>query len=251
MNCLLFQFGYSSDSRSRVLSKLSSAAPRSMVILPELWPLQAFNLPSRDSILDNQKEFQDLDESLFRNSIEKYVYVSAGSFPVFSNGQVFNANILYDGVNRQRFVYKKRNLFRHELNVFNRGTNAYQVNLEEFRVSGLICYDLRFPEMFRSPDNIASDLFIVHAAWPLSRIKQWRSLLISRAIENQAFVIGCNGVGEQDGLSLGGNSLAISPRGDIMCELGVEEGILDFELFIQEVLDFREEIPALQDFLNN
>ena len=85
--------------------------------------------------------------------------------------------------------------------------------VNSFTVTPAICYDLRFPELFRSALHFGSDLFVVLGCWPQNRIEHWVTLLRARAIENQqAFVIGVNRIGEDQGLEYGGRTMVITPK---------------------------------------
>jgi len=95
------------------------------------------------------------------------------------------------------------------------GTRVLTADVEGVFVTPLICYDLRFPEPFRAA-AAGTDLFVVIANWPQARRLHWSTLLRARAIENQAFVLGVNRVGEGDGLLYSGDSALIDPLGEIV-----------------------------------
>jgi len=101
-------------------------------------------------------------------------------------------------------------------------------DVDGVRVTPLICYDLRFPEPFRAAAD-RTDLFVVIANWPAARRAHWSTLLAARAIENQAYVLGVNRVGEGGGLSYDGGSTLLDPWGAVVAEAGVVggEGIAD------------------------
>jgi len=119
--------------------------------------------------------------------------------------------------------------------------------LAELRVALAVCYDLRFPELFRPAAVAGVDLFIVPAQWPAVRIAQWRALLVARAIENQCFVLGVNRAGRFRDTVFGGGSLLVSPQGEIRIDAGAEEGLFHGEVDAAEVLEWRERFPALRD----
>lgn len=96
-------------------------------------------------------------------------------------------------------------------------------------ISLFVCYDLRFPEIFQAAAGEA-DIFLVIANWPESRSQQWKTLLQARAMENQAYVVGVNCVGERDGISYTGDSAAFDVLGNTLGELSRQEGILICEL---------------------
>jgi len=115
-----------------------------------------------------------------------------------------------------------------------------------------ICYDLRFPEMFRIYGKNRVDIIVVIANWPVTRIKHWYALLKARAIENQCFVIGVNRTGNDPKLEYSGFSAIFDPMGE-------EKICLDFsnereretmavkEIDISEAQKVRNTFPFLQD----
>jgi predicted amidohydrolase len=92
-----------------------------------------------------------------------------------------------------------------------------------------------------------TDVYLVPANWPASRREHWMALLRARAIENQAYVVGCNRIGTGGGLSYSGDSLIISPLGEILASGSSEPTILIAEVSKDEVRAVREKFPFLQD----
>jgi predicted amidohydrolase len=115
------------------------------------------------------------------------------------------------------------------------------------RVNPAICYDLRFPELFRLGLKQGAEVIALGANWPRTRQEHWRTLLIARAIENQAFVLGTNRTGDDPYLSYIGGSIAIDPKGRILGELGSEVGVLSVEIDPQVVRTWRHDFPAWRD----
>jgi len=110
-----------------------------------------------------------------------------------------------------------------------------------------ICYDLRFPELFRHGIRLGAQAFVLGANWPAARIAHWRALCIARAIENQAYIIAANRTGSDPHLSYPGNSMVVGPKGEVLGELGDEEAVLSVEVDPQTVIDWRSTFPALND----
>ena len=122
------------------------------------------------------------------------------------------------------------------------------------RVQPAICYDLRFPELFRAGLKAGAELIALGACWPSVRQHHWRSLLIARAIENQCFVLGCNRVGDDPpkmdtfpGLHYAGGSIAVGPQGDVLGELDDKPGVLSVPLDPAEVRGWRDKFGAWKD----
>ncbi len=110
-----------------------------------------------------------------------------------------------------------------------------------------ICYDLRFPELYRSLLSASVNSYVVIANWPRPRTPHWRALLIARAIENQAFVWGVNRVGQGGGLDYEGCSLVVDPTGQILAEGDASEGWVEAELDFEALHAWRKAFPALLD----
>lgn len=103
---------------------------------------------------------------------------------------------------------------------FQAGTRPSPVAIGSDLVGGLVCYDLRFPEVAQLQCRQGADILLMSAQWPQARIGQWKTLLQARAIENQAFVLAANACGNWDGVQMGGHSLVIAPDGEILAEAG-------------------------------
>ena len=114
-------------------------------------------------------------------------------------------------------------------------------------IAPLICYDLRFPEVFRLAAHRGAEILTCGANWPDTRQHHWRSLLIARAIENQACVIGVNRIGRDPGLSYAGGSIIVGPKGDILAEAGDSAAVLRAELDLSALRSWRAAFPALSD----
>lgn len=147
-----------------------------------------------------------------------------------------------------QFRYRKIHPFTYggEDKHFRAGSEFVTVDIKGLRVSLFVCYDLRFADEFW---KIAADtdVYLVPANWPESRREHWMALLQARAIENQAYVIGCNRVGTGGGLTYSGDSLIFSPLGEILALGNNEPTTLIAEISADEVRTVREKFPFLQD----
>lgn len=110
-----------------------------------------------------------------------------------------------------------------------------------------VCYDLRFPELFRLGLKRGAQVFALGANWPAPRSHHWRALLIARAIENQAFVLGVNRCGSDPHLTYAGGAIAVGPKGEILGELGDQPGVLTVDLDPAALHAWRAEFPAIPD----
>lgn len=110
-----------------------------------------------------------------------------------------------------------------------------------------ICYDLRFPELFRAGLALGAECFTLGANWPVDRQFHWRTLAIARAIENQALVLAVNRTGADPHLRYAGGSIAIDAKGQILAEAKDEEAVLSVEIDSGAVREWRQTFPAWRD----
>lgn len=110
-----------------------------------------------------------------------------------------------------------------------------------------ICYDLRFPELFRRGLRAGAELFAIGANWPAPRAPHRRALLIARAIENQAFVLGVNRAGNDPASAYAGGTMAVGPKGDVLAEMDDQQGVLSLDLDLSDLRRWRDTFPAWRD----
>lgn len=115
------------------------------------------------------------------------------------------------------------------------------------KVCPLVCYDLRFPELFRAGRMLGAEVYFVIANWPAPRIGQWRALCIARAIENQAFVVAVSRVGKDPLTAYAGGSIVVGPKGDVIAEGGEREGPITAEIAASEARAWRAKFRVWQD----
>jgi omega-amidase len=147
--------------------------------------------------------------------------------------------------------YDKRHLFRmaKEHDHFTSGGRlAMTVQWRGFTFCPLICYDLRFPVFSRRRPELEYDVLIYVASWPAARRQAWRTLLKARAIENQAFVVGVNRIGQDgNGIEYSGDSVVHDYLGEPVAELADESAVTTVELDGDALRAFRERFPAHLD----
>lgn len=115
------------------------------------------------------------------------------------------------------------------------------------KISPFICYDLRFPEIFRPAAIAGAELIVVIACWPAIRSEHWVRLLQARAIENQCITIGVNRCGAEPGIAFDGRSCGFDEMGHPLFEADEEEQVVQFEIDASSVRAWREQFPALLD----
>ena len=166
------------------------------------------------------------------------------------NDKFYNHISIYKPHEAQEFCgYNKMNLFFPEKESFKAGGKINLFKLNNWTIASFICYDLRFPEIFREATKKGANLITIQAAWPAKRRAHWETLLRARAIENQVYIAAVNAVSESSDqkLPLAGTSLIISPNGDILAEGPTQnEAIISAELDREAERDYRKSFPVLE-----
>ncbi len=129
---------------------------------------------------------------------------------------------------------------------FRAGSDFTTVLVKGVRVSLFVCYDLRFADEFWALAD-DTDAYVIPANWPESRREHWIALLTARAIENQAYVIGCNRIGEGGNLAYSGDSRIIDPLGVVLADAGRKSTIIYADVDPLHVSAVRQKFPFLQD----
>lgn len=146
--------------------------------------------------------------------------------------------------------YDKRHLFRMggEDRHYAPGGAGLVVDWRGFRIAPLVCYDLRFPVWSRRRSGYDYDVLLYVASWPAPRRQAWRSLLVARAIENQAFAVGLNRVGaDGNGVPHAGDSVVHDFLGQPLVELADQPAVATVTLDRAALVAFRERFPAQLD----
>ncbi|ETR71322.1 MAG: carbon-nitrogen hydrolase family protein [Candidatus Magnetoglobus multicellularis str. Araruama] len=176
------------------------------------------------------------------------INVIAG-YPEKANTKARNVaiSINRNGIVIGRYIKNHPFSFAHEDEFYEPGNNLVVFELDHVRCSMFICYDLRFPELFRMVAKNVALIFVI-ANWPEVRQHHWESLLKARAIENQCFIIGVNRTGKDgNDLIYAGGSHVYHPTGESLSRGGKNQTYLVTELNIDDVANVRKEFPFLED----
>ena len=251
----LFQFdcesGVKSENLARAKKMILDAHPDkgSLVLLPEMFatgylPASLDDAAEDFSTSDSGETSQMLSEV---SSATQCTIMGAGI--TRATGGFFNHVSIYEpGNTRETAGYNKMNLFFPEREAFSPGKNINLFTIDHWRIASFICYDLRFPEIFREATKLGANLITIQAAWPAKRRAHWETLLKARAIENQVYIAAVNGVTANPHRPnpLAGTSLIISPTGDIIAQASPSrEEVLVAELDLQAEKDYRKQFPVL------
>jgi len=178
-----------------------------------------------------------------------YHIALGGSALELKDGRLYNTFTLIDAEGECRAVYRKLHLSGRlgEDQWLHAGDNFTLFDGVWGPVGLSICYDLRFPEVARRYALQGARLWLLSAQWTARRIRHWQALLRARAIENQMFVAGVNGVGSSGRATFGGLSAVIEPWGEPVAEAGGSEMLLTVEIDLDRADEARRRFPVLQD----
>ena len=242
-----FQFGEVEANFARASEWIAEAAGRGsdLILLPELW--------ASGYDLENWSKYASpLGEGLFSrlSDLANLHKIAIGSSLLEASGnKAYNTFVLYGTSGETMGVYRKIHRFRllNEEKWLGAGNELVLAETPWGQVGLAICYDLRFPEMFRPYAAAGSRLVLIVAEWPERRVVHWSKLLQARAIENQMFAAGVNKVGESQGVKLGGCSAVIDPWGVPLAEGDDAEDLCTTEIDLREADKARRYIPVFQD----
>jgi predicted amidohydrolase len=235
--------------RARATALVAGQRGADLVVLPELWLPGGFAFTT----------FSDLAEPLDGPTVSALAaaartvgaWVHGGSVVERADdGRLFNTSVLIAPDGSLAATYRKVHLFGFsggETSVLSPGSEVVTALVDGTVVGLSTCYDLRFPELYRALVDRGAELFLVPAAWPTPRVAHWSLLARARAVEDQAFVVAVNGCGDQDGLTMGGRSVVVDPRGEVLAEAADDEQVLVVTLDLTEVRTWRERFPVLAD----
>ena len=237
------------------LVREAAAAGAQLVLLPEYWAVLGGNEQDKVEIAEPAGD-GPLQNFLANLARECGIWLLGGTLPLKSHqsGKVLNSLMAYapDGTLASR--YDKIHLFG-----FTRGEESYdesrtivpgsEVAVLETpfaRVGLSICYDLRFPELYRAMGQC--DLIVMPAAFTATTGRaHWEVLLRARAIENQCYVLAsAQGGLHPNGRRTWGHSMLVDPWGGICAELAEGEGVVTGEIDLDSMMGIRDSLPALQ-----
>ena len=235
----------------RVLAETDRACGQAdLVMLPELWSTAAFDL---DCAREHAQPFDCALVSRMSAIATKHaVWLHGGSFAeVTDDGRHFNTSVLFDPTGDVVATYRKIHVFGYggEAELMSAGEELVVVDTPLGPTGLATCYDTRFPEQFRVLAERGAQASLITSGWPTKRIEAWDVLVQARAIEDQAWVIACNQVGTQKGVTLGGHSAVVDPIGGVVSRAGAEETTLHATIDPGAVATWRQEFPALRDII--
>jgi omega-amidase len=231
--------------RVRALLDRVDARQGAMVLLPEMF---ATGFAVREPEMPVESA-QAAHRFLRELAIERRGYVLGGLAQPILGGRAANVARLVAPDGSLVAEYEKLHPFRFgdEHRLYQPGRATVRFPWKAYWAAPLICYDLRFPEVFRASAQAGVVLFVILANWPTARVEHWITLLRARAIENQAFVVGVNRTGRDPYTAYPGRSLVIDPIGNVVVDAGDADTALLVEIDLGAATRWRAEFPALHD----
>ena len=236
------------SNREKAKSLIRNAAIEKpdIIILPEMWTT-GFHLNNINEIsdIDGRPTLDMLRDLAKKNNIN----IISGSFANIMKEKIYNSAFV---VNRKGEIvadYNKIHLFKmmQENQYFTGGNEICTFEIEGVQCGLIICYDLRFPELARKLAVHGIKILFVPAQWPVARIEHWVILLRARAIENQIFIVACNVAGEFEEDIFNGNSMIISPLGEVIDVFDYREQHKSFDIDVNMINLVRSRINYIAD----
>ncbi len=252
MNIVALQFNIAWENKpanfEKVRQLLAQAAPErnSLVVLPEMFAT-GFSM-NTGAIAE---PYGDATEQFLSGVAKEFgVAVVAGAAARAADGRARNKALVFSPDGALLGYYAKMRPFTPggEAGAYVAGERPLVLTWSGCVFSTFVCYDLRFPELFRqAAASQQPELFLVIANWPEKRVQHWVRLLQARAIENQAYVVGVNRIGRDPFYDYPGRSLVVDFNGDIIADGGAGEGVLQARVDLAVLRQYREGLPFLSD----
>lgn len=223
-----------------------AAREHDLLVLPEVWT-------TGYSLGHLQEEAETLDGALVQElcaiAQAEQCHILAGSMPMWHDGKIYNTSVAITNTGKIVNCYDKVHLFGlfNEEKFFAPGQNFQAFQLGDLCCGSTICYDLRFPELYRHLALQGAKLIFCPAEWPTPRGDIWRLLAQARAAEDHLFILAVNCAGTFKGAPFYGHSMVVAPSGKILAEAGEQEEVVSCDIDLAEVAKVRTKINVLND----
>ncbi len=240
------EWGIPEENIRRAELLMAQKPDSDLYVLPEMWSTGFATEPF--GIAEEETSSKAL--AWMKSKAKALDCAICGSLAIVVDGKYRNRHYFINGRKGVLEYYDKHHLFSygHEDQFYTAGDKHLVVDYEGFRFLLLTCYDLRFPMWSRYCDKHPYDAIICVANWPESRQNAWQILTRARAIENQAYLIGCNRVGNDNYNHYRGCSAIISPIGKTLaqCQLNVQD-TASFNLDLKSLDHKRMKFKVLEE----
>lgn len=223
-----------------------AAAEHDLLVLPEVWTT-GYSLGH----LNEEAELVDgpVITALQHIARTEQCSIVAGSVPMKREGKIYNTSVAINKRGELVNLYDKVHLFGlfKEEDFFAPGNNFRAFDLDGLCCGSTICYDLRFPELYRHLALQGAKLIFCPAEWPEARGDIWRLLAQARAAENHTFLVAVNCAGQFKGAPFYGHSMVVAPSGRILAEAGMDEEVISCTIDLGDIDKVRSRLNALAD----
>lgn len=232
-------------ARASKLAREAHALGADVLLLPELW-LDGYDL---QHAAEHASQVGDGGFSLMSMLARENCLCVAGSILEHHEEGISNTCALYDPSGALVALYRKVHLFRlmQEDRYLTAGQQATLCSMPWGPTGLAICYDLRFPELFRTMALAGAEMFLLPAQWPSRRLDAWLLLARARAVENEVFVAACNRTGCDGDTPFPGQSLIVDPWGNVLAQGGEQEQLVVAQVDLRELRKVRRYLPVYED----
>jgi predicted amidohydrolase len=228
------------------------------VFLPEVFYSISDGTKPTPYLIDGMNEHYLAIQSLAKDS---GMYILGGSAATNVNGKIMNRSYNFGPDGSELLTYDKMNLFavdlsKHSSNtvidearIYTAGSTPKILSLNEFKIGLSICFDLRFPELFRSYSYLGANVLSISSAFTVPTGKaHWHTLVRARAIENQCYVIASAQWGKHnEKMSTFGHSLIVDPWGEVLADAEEGEKIIFGEMSLEKIEAVRARLNVLRN----
>ena len=237
--------------RERASALVRDQEGADLVVLPELWPVGAFDFRSFEAEAEPVADGPTA-RAMSAAAREAGVWLHAGSVVERApSGELFNTSLVFSPDGALAATYRKIHRFgfdRGEATLLSAGTEPVTVDHPAGRLGLATCYDLRFPELFRRLVDAGARAFVIPAGWPDARAAHWTLFARARAVEDQVYVLACGTAGTHAGVPQAGRSMIVDPWGEVLAEAAdAEEQVVSADIDPAALDRIRESFPALKD----
>jgi predicted amidohydrolase len=226
------------------------------VFLPEVFYSMSNGIDPTPYLIEGENEHY---QEIKKLSVEFGLYILGGSVATREQGKILNRSYNFNPQGVELGRYDKMHLFACDLSkhpsstvinegkVYTAGSKPLMIDVGEWKLGVSICFDLRFPELFRWYSSQGANVLSISSAFTVPTGKaHWHTLVRARAIENQCYVVASGQWGvHNDRMKTFGHSLIVDPWGEILADAGEGEGMITAEFSMERVNQIRERLSVI------
>ncbi len=215
-----------------------------LFVLNELWATGLLN-PTDQSDMNLAESIDGPTVGALRDFCREYgIHLLAGTIALKNKNGITNTALLIDPSGDIILKYSKVHLFAPmgEDQIFEPGDELAAAEVKGVGVGVVICYDLRFPGLIRSLARAGCEIILVPSMWPELRINHFEIFLRARAIENQVYMVGANGLCNMHGVFIPGHSMIVGPSGEALNSAEMRESVIVRKLDLKKLRKYRREL---------